>query len=243
EGRPIGQWGDIAIASLTKFLPVQEGGVIASHSRSLQSVRPVGRGAMTEVKALMDLIEVGSRYQRFGGFNALFNGVFSLKNKLRNGAARTAVPADDAQQPNGDHALDPTLINARIAHVSRWTVETALRERVIAQRRANFARLVGLLSDMRGGHPLLTELPPDAAPYVFPFVSDNADPRYRALRRLGLPLFRWDWLWPDTPHIAGDTGLVWSHSIFQLPCHQDLDEAALLCIANTVREVCRAHPA
>ncbi|MBK9574239.1 MAG: DegT/DnrJ/EryC1/StrS family aminotransferase [Rhodoferax sp.] len=33
--RPIGAWGDFATASLTKFFPVPEGGLLASSSRPL----------------------------------------------------------------------------------------------------------------------------------------------------------------------------------------------------------------
>src|SRR5207342_533504 len=98
------------IASLTKFLPVQEGGVIASSTRSLESFKAVGRGGVTEIKALVDLIEIGSRYRRFGGLNALFNSFFGLKHMLRNGRPYPTMPVEPDEQPNDDHALDPRLI-------------------------------------------------------------------------------------------------------------------------------------
>jgi perosamine synthetase len=62
------------------------------------------------------------------------------------------------------------------------------------------------------------------APYVFPLWVDDADRVYQALRNEGVPVFRWDQIWPDTPHLAHDVGADWSRHVLQLLCHQDLDE-------------------
>jgi len=46
DGRPLGQWGDAAIASLTKFFPVPEGGLIVSQSRPLERPEAFARAVL-----------------------------------------------------------------------------------------------------------------------------------------------------------------------------------------------------
>jgi hypothetical protein len=67
------------------------------------------------------------------------------------------------------------------------------------------------------------DLPPQAVPYVFPVWFDRADEVYAGLRAEGLPVFRWDRVWPGTPRLEGDHGLAWSHQVLQFLCHQDLN--------------------
>ena len=98
------------------------------------------------------------------------------------------------------------------------------RGRVVQNRRRNSARLLLELSGHTGLRPLLTEWPSDCALYVFPLWVDTPDPGYAELRRLGMPVFRWDRLWPDVPWLANDQGQLWSHHVIQLACHQDLSD-------------------
>ncbi len=70
-------------------------------------------------------------------------------------------------------------------------------------------------------------LPHAAVPYVFPLWVDEPDAPYYALKAAGVPVFRWDRLWPGTPFLPGDEGYAWSRHILQLPCHQDLSAADL----------------
>ena len=88
---PVGSWGDVSIASLTKFFPVPEGGLIASATRPLKALDLEPRGWYGEIKAAADAIELGVEHERFPGLNSLFAGVFAMKNWLRHRAPRTAA--------------------------------------------------------------------------------------------------------------------------------------------------------
>ena len=81
DDRPVGSWGDVAIASLTKFFPVPEGGLLASATRPLDSLFLTPRSFRDELKAAADAIEIGARHDRFPGLNWLFNCVFGLKRR------------------------------------------------------------------------------------------------------------------------------------------------------------------
>ena len=75
--------------------------------------------------------------------------------------------------------------------------------------------------------PLFPVLPEQAAPYVFPLWVDDPAPVYQTVRASGIPVFRWDVLWPNMQRHANDTGVTWAEHVFQLGCHQDLDVADL----------------
>jgi hypothetical protein len=74
-------------------------------------------------------------------------------------------------------------------------------------------------------------------PYVFPLWVDDADRVYQALRGLGAPVFRWDRIWPGTPHLPGDVGPLWSRHVLQLLCHQDLDARDVARVVSAVRNL------
>jgi len=237
EGRTVGGWGDFAIASLTKFFPVSEGGCLVSASRPLEGFMLDARPLIHELKSLARAVEAGTMHRRFSGLNTAFRAVFGLASVLRgHRRAETAEPADD-DEPDAMPAyrFNDSIVGARITRAARWIVRRVDLGRIVALRRRNYALLASLLADGPGAAPHLCELPEEAVPYVFPLRVQNPEPRYRALRAARVPLFRWDQLWPGTPVIPGDHGLDWAHEIFQLGCHQDMAEADVRVLAGIVR--------
>jgi hypothetical protein len=93
-----------------------------------------------------------------------------------------------------------------------------------------------VLKDTEQINPMLPEF---AVPYVFPLRVTQAEVVYRALRRTGVPVFRWDVVWPGTPSLPGDVGRRWAKEVLQLGCHQDLTEADVVQIADVVRRAVR----
>ncbi len=238
EGRPFGGWGDLAIASLTKFYPVAEGGCLVSHSRTLANIELAPRRTVEELKALTDAVELGARYDRFFGLNLLLKGVFGLKEIVRGRPWRVALANDlePAGAPSPDDLCD-TLLGSRLTKMSRGIADSAHRSRIVTLRQRNYRLLAQLLSDLPGATPFMPELPEGAVPYVFPLRVARPAERYRALRAARIPLFRWDRIWPGTPAIDGDHGLAWSVEMFQLACHQDLSEGDVRAIAATIHRV------
>ena len=113
------------------------------------------------------------------------------------------------------------------------------QSRIVGNRRRNYAALASGLSGIDGAHALRPDLPDDSAPYVFPLYVNAPAASYQRLRSAGIPLFRWDEVWPGTPVLDGDHGLDWAHRVFQLGCHQDLSLEDIEAMATAVREVIR----
>jgi perosamine synthetase len=225
--RPIGAWGDVAIGSLTKFLPMPEGGCLVMNTP--RALRSLGAASATnQARATLDLLEVGAAQGRLRGLNTLINGSLNSLRRLRgskggDGGTLLAESSPTSGEATGaELQIDVSLAQRQLTCACRWVAEALPRNRVTAPRRQHYAHLTQALSGLQGLRPLMPQLPPDCVPYVFPLWVDNPDPGYAELRRLGMPVFRWDRLWPNVPHLAQDNGRQWSHHVIQLACHQDL---------------------
>jgi perosamine synthetase len=240
DGKPIGSWGDAAIGSLTKFLPVPEGGclVLKSHLTA-PALRP--RSGRAQLKALLDIIEDGARHGRLSGFNTLITSSLEfLRRRRAKAASKLAAPATsngDLDPIEAGFVLDIALAHSQLTQACARVAAHMPRAWIVQRRQAHYRHLAAALSGLPGMRPLMPDLPDGAVPYVFPLWVEQPDPGYQALRAQRIPIFRWDRLWPGTPSIPGDCGWDWSHHVIQLACHQDLSSTDLDAIVSTVKTV------
>lgn len=232
--RPIGAWGDYCTASLSKFFPVPEAGLLASAHRTIHPPQLARQGIKAQIKGWVDVIETATRYQRLTGLNQLFSSVFRLKRGAREVAASQG-PALEVSEATMMAGCDMVRIRQRPLAVSMLLRRILPRGRIIDQRQRNFDIYFRLLSGLAGARPLVTLPTKPVAPYVFPLWVDDADRIYQALRTQGIPVFRWDQIWPGTPTLLNDVGLDWSNHVLQLLCHQDLCEADIRYSAQCLR--------
>jgi len=222
--RPVGHWGDLATASVSKFFPVPEGGLLAS-ARPLpaQALRPTG--ARQQLKAWVDVLERSSEQDRLAGLN------FGLRalSRLKNGPPRPPSPDTPRELTEAEMMADCDLARSEQTPPALTQRLFKLpRGRIVARRRAHYDTLHRLTQNPPGARPLFGPLPAQAAPYVMPlWVDDQPDAVYAALRAAGCAVFRWDRVWPGTPVFHDDHGARWRSHVLQLLCHQDLDDAML----------------
>ncbi|WP_067063267.1 DegT/DnrJ/EryC1/StrS family aminotransferase [Roseateles chitosanitabidus] len=246
--RAIGSWGDVSIASLTKFFPTPEGGVLALNRADLRlpDLSPVSR--IDQVKAASDILHMGAAHDRLPGLNGLIRGAFALKSGLRallRGERPAAPPVpsrhgdlDEDQEIDANMALiDLPLSHRALTRASGWISTRVPRRRIVEARRRNYTFFTEAFAGCDGVHALLPALPADCAPYVFPLWVRTPDPGYAEMRRLGVPVSRWDRLWPGVPALPGDVGKAWSHHVLQLACHQDLTDEDLRRIVAEVKRL------
>ena len=233
--RPIGAWGDVAIGSLTKFMPLTTGGCLVMAPSQKAMARPpptlVRAPLQAGARVVLDAVELSALHGRLPGLSGLVTATLSA---LRGGRASTKPSG--ATEPAASQcgaelatmsAIDAQLAYTRLPASARWLALHIPRDGIVAKRRARYEQLSRRLSGHTGLFPLLPDLPPDCAPYVFPLWVAQPDPGYATLRSLRMPVFRWDRLWPTVPRIEGDQGVLWSHHVLQLACHQDLSDADL----------------
>jgi dTDP-4-amino-4,6-dideoxygalactose transaminase len=224
DGRGIGTWGDYAIASLTKFFSVPEGGCLIANRPGSTIPVLARRTVKDQIKSLVDVLELGVRYRRMPGLNHALGFLFALRGGSRRAGALGFEPVDvDLEEgENAVEEFDSDHAYARLTLASRLVVRTVSRSRVVERRRDNYRALARKFAGVASVRVPWSSLPHAAVPYVFPLWVDEPDAPYYALKAAGVPVFRWDRLWPGTPFLPADEGYAWSRHILQLPCHQDL---------------------
>ncbi len=243
-GQAVGSAGHAAIGSLTKFLPVPMGGCLWLPYE--HPVPPLGTPTIRQgIKAALDIVEDGARHGRLG---LLSRGITAPLNWLRRNRSREAAvltasagPAERESEIQLGFAIDMALAHTALPWACRIAANRLPRQRIVAQRRRNYARLVEEMTAIAGVRPLFPDLPEGAAPYVVPLWVDMPDPGYQGLRARGVPVFRWDRPWPNVPKRTGDAGPTWAHHVVQVGCHQDLSDHDLQWIVRQIRE-CVGHP-
>ena len=234
--RPVGHWGDYAVASLSKFFPVPEAGLLASATRPIPQLSLEALGLRAQVKGWVDVLEFAVDHDRLGGLNRLLSPIFNLKNHN----SKTEPPDDDVDL-SSELAMLRICDMGRIGNaplgVSLMLNRGLSRGRIAARRRENFDRYAQYFSSVSGAQPAFPAMPEATAPYVFPLWVDDAERVYRSLRTRRLPVFRWDRIWPGTPQRKGDVGPLWSEHVLQLLCHQDLSAADIEYTAGAVLDL------
>lgn len=247
-GGAVGALGDVAIASLPKFFAVQEGGLLLLRQPPAPgTARPAlpAPGLTTELKALIDHLEISAQHGHLGAWAWWARPLLAAKQAARAApppAPATAAAASAAPEqfdPNSDYArVDVARSHRAPARLTVRASQRAARGRVVARRRHHYAALTSAFSGRAGLRPLFPTLPDQAAPYVFPLWLDQPDPAYQSLRALGVPVSRWDWLWPGVPDLPHDRGKLWSHHVLQLHCHQDMTDEDRDWMVHSVLALC-----
>jgi dTDP-4-amino-4,6-dideoxygalactose transaminase len=246
DGLAVGTIGDLAIASLTKFFPVPEGGCLASQNRPIRTRGLERRGWLANARTLLDTVERGAGYHRFEPVGFALRGAFAAKDVLRGrriGTGRDALAVlSEVSRETAMPTFDADLAHRVPTMVVRIIERHADRGRIASSRRANYGLLSTLLDGIPGTKVLEPHLPEFSVPYVFPLWIEEPERSYQALRRAGVPIFRWDVMWPSAPTLPGDWGGKWASHIFQLGCHQDLSETDIRKIASTVEALVGSRP-
>ena len=239
DDRAIGCWGDLAIASLTKFLPVPEGGCLVNNMAP-GPIPPLSRpNATSQLKAGFDIIHAGVNYGRLKGLGALVRSMYGLLGMFKN--KNLLQDHSTAPSPANGFTIDIKQSHRALTYASRWMAQNVPLERIVARRREHYIFFARALSGVPGLHPLRSSLPENCVPYIFPLWVDQPDPGYAELRRLEFPVSRWDRLWPTVSAIGEDFGIKWSHHILQLACHQDLTPDELQKMVDTLKRIYAPH--
>jgi perosamine synthetase len=238
--RQVGTWGDFACASLSKFFPVPEGGVLASSIKPLKPIELEKQNIGKQVKGMLDVLQISTQHQRLTGLNTLTGAFLKLKNL----AKKTNKQASSQPAMKTDYMADCDMgrISKQPLLITKLIRNHLPRSYIVERRRENFKQYARLLNKFNTSANMDLTLPETSAPYVFPFfVKHDPDSVYHSLRLAGYPVFRWDRIWPGTPAIADDVGPIWSQHVLQLLCHQDLTETDVRKTANALLQLLEAQ--
>jgi perosamine synthetase len=243
DGRAVGSWGDLAIASLTKFLPVSEGGILIDNRNSRGThPRLWPAGAMVGLKAVTDTLQLAATHRKLVGFNTIIRSSLAALHWSRN----LSRPASRETARSGinleaDMRIDVKRAHRTLAWPSKWITEKVPLAKSAERRKYNYEYLSQALSGQKNYRPLfpaesLFNLA-DVAPYALALWIESPDPGYSELRQESIAVARWDRVWPGLRSSAGDFGPLWSHHVLQILCHQDLSPAHLDFTIKTIKRI------
>jgi hypothetical protein len=229
----IGTQGAFVTGSPYKFLPCPDGGLLfARDAAALDPLSPLAPPWRAELRGLADL---GRRLAARRRARAACDPA-RVEAELA-AAARAQQTAAAARELRSAAGCSPDY-RAAEANLGPLRASRALCRRpdiarIAERRRDNYLRWLAATMNLPYCRPLFPELPAGCIPYMFPLLIDAPATRFGLLKRIGLPIWRWDSLAVSGCATAGDYRLRLLH----LPCHPSLDGNPLAWMTAALRKV------
>jgi perosamine synthetase len=231
----LGQHGRYTIASPYKLFPCEEGGLLMPAPGAAMPPSPMRpAGWRAELRGLR------SAWQR--GFaqrpaDRLAAEVGELPAQIDRILALPNAPALERQaRLNGTSSMYQVHEEGVAGPVvSRWLMSLCDVGHVARRRRANFERWLGAMQGVPHCRPLFDALPPHCVPYMFPLLIDHPQLHFPVLKRLGVPIWRWDEMALSPCPVSSS----YRRRLLHLPCHQALTDAELAWMIGALTQVMR----
>lgn len=208
QGRLLGDFGQAALFSLPKTLPVPDGGLLWLKRAGQPNRPPVGRNLVGLAKLLVYKIEE-------------LIGLSARTYLLADPKIRARAYASDSEAPSRA---------GRISATSWAIAQNNSAARIIQLRRRNYQRWAERTRDMDKLSPVFPDLPEGVCPLGFPVLAaPTARDRIRdGLHRRGVAVRSfWDRLAPEIERGGYPNALELSRRILTLPVHQTLSQRSL----------------
>lgn len=230
EGRPLGTFGDIAVFSPRKSLPLPDGGVLlpgpAVAGEAPPLVPPDWRHCLRE------FVDSAGRSVR-RPFGIPLGG--ALRRAVRHWSPGGLKPLSHLEKEEDFASVAPRL-NWRMSEVARRLLCATDHPEVVHRRRANYSLLLERIPRRRDLRPLFDELPPGICPLYFPVVAGARDALYAHFERHGIDSYRfWRWSHSAIPASEHPNVTALRSQLLVLPIHQSLGEEDMAFIVEVVR--------
>jgi len=241
-GKPLGMYGDYAIASTMKFFPIYEGGCLVSARNSIEQISLHSAGPDFEIKAALNALEKGFEYDRMGLLKKTLVAPIRLKDRIWKSVKQRA-PGKKQIGPgasDGGFGFEANWLYKRSSIFSRYLIRFASKTRITHKRRENYQILLEALGELPGSKPLFPNLPAGIVPHVFPLVVDDAEKIFPILKQGGVPVVRFgEFLWHDIDESVCPVSVYLSRHLLQFPCHQELTPEEGQWMIAQIREIFR----
>jgi perosamine synthetase len=223
----VGLRGHYCVSSPYKFFPIEDGGVLwANNSADLPSQQTNPPGVALEFKA------VARSLQR--ALESLRQPATELPTQPVESGSAGLTGTDlqnSTEKTSKQYAIAAEKI--RCLAISRWMMCHTDTNRMTARRRSNYRDWANAVAGLPNCRALLPDLPDNCVPYMFPLEIQQPDVHFLALKRLAVPVGRWDDMAISTCAVAS----AYRRNLLHLPCHQELTEDQLNWLISTVVRV------
>lgn len=224
---------DFAVASLVKFFPLEEGGILqtpVSTSSSFERGNP--SGLRQELRLISRAAHRAAQARAW--FPLGWLDFFTRISLVRREATKRSPITSTGEACSAFRYFRPDECNRAPGRLTTWLYPRLLCRNAASRRRANYQAILSQIKSLRTIRPLFGHLPADVVPYVMPAVIAGGAASFNALRSRGLPLFRWEELASSGCSVSER----YRESLIQIPCHQDLSQEDVAYICEVIAEVC-----
>lgn len=227
----IGRHGDYVTSSPYKFLPSPDGGLLYARDADRQSAlvprMPAWLDELRGVRAMWTRIAERRRNRALLDPTQIDANLSAIVAAPSPCAVERRELADTSHDYQSEHAGISPL------RASRAIYRRPDILRIARPRQENYRRWVAATIELPHCRPLYPDLPIDSIPYMFPLIIDQPEVRFARLKRLGMPIFRWDSI------VASDCAIAnrYRLSLLHLPCHQSLTEGEMSWMISAVQKV------
>lgn len=209
----IGLRGRYCVSSPYKFFALEDGGILWANGGAPLPDRASRFSAAQELKAM------ARAWQRASASSTLPN-VDQAIHTLAPGLAEPTSVMEDRVESSGAPSSNYHVAEEQYAGLrfSRWMMCHSRLDHLLRRRRTNYLAWAECVRQLPYCRALYPTLQSKTVPYMFPLLIDHPDIHFLALKRLGMPIWRWD-------DMAESTCAVSTHfrtHLLHLPCHQEL---------------------
>lgn len=227
----LGQHGRYTVASPYKLLPCEQGGLLIAAEGADFGTQGAPRrpGLGTELRTVANALSRWrqGRLQRVGE-----DDIAALPDQLARILAAPAVPGIERRS---EQAHTSALYLAQEegqagALCSRMLIRLNSLDHAVSARRRNYLAWERATRELPHCKPLFPALPDDCVPYMFPLLLDRPQQHFYALKKLGMPIWRWD----DMAQSPCPVAQRYRQHLLHLPCHQSLSDAEMRWMISAV---------
>jgi dTDP-4-amino-4,6-dideoxygalactose transaminase len=234
EGQPLGTFGDIAVFSPRKSLPIPDGGVLLPGPSVGATASPLEPPDWRH--CLRELVDSAGRSAGrplglpLGG---------ALRKAVRRWSPGGLKPLSRLGSQEDFASVAPRL-NWRMSGVARRLLCATDHDELVRRRRSNFSLLLERLPRCGGLRPLFDELPAGVCPLYFPVVSEARDALRSRLEAHGVDSHRfWRWSHSAIPAAEHPNAGALRSQLLVLPIHQGLGPEDVSFMAEAVGAAAR----
>lgn len=227
----MGATGRFAVSSPYKFFPCPDGGWLwAADANDLPAQPQPGPGAAAELRAAL---AAGKACLQGTGTDDRRLRIETIEAELSgfagNPAAMGRTWVESSDQPSDEYRPQEATITGLA--VSRWIERHTRLDALIERRRMRYRQWLEATDGLPEVEPLLPALPESVAPYMFPLRVREPARLFYPLKRMGLPIWRWD----DMAISDCPVSRSYRQGVFHLPCHQALSDEQMRWMTTLLR--------
>jgi hypothetical protein len=225
----MGTQGRYVVSSFYKFVPSDDGALLRANDGAPLPPDGRQRGLGDELRGVAHILQRTRRA-------ALSPPKFDMLDDLvQEGDSNCGAHwVESAASHSGSYRPEDEGIGC--LRSSLWLLRHTDPLQVAERRRHRYRQWVDAMRGLPGCRPPFPVLPEHCVPYMFAIHIDSPDRPFTQLKRMGVPVWRWD----EMAVSNCSTAAAYRLGLLHLPCHQQLSDADMEWMTTAVASVLSA---